>query len=147
MAGIRGKDTKPELQIRKFLHRAGFRFRLHVKDLPGKPDIVLPRYKMAIFIHGCFWHCHDCHMFKWPKSRGRFWRTKLIRNQENDKKQLAALRSAGWRVLVVWECALKGKERLNESNLAKRILGSLVGCTCLFGGSRRATRVCTFIEH
>ncbi len=125
MAGIRGKDTRPELQIRKALHRAGFRFRLHVKDLPGKPDIVLPRYHVAIFVHGCFWHGHDCHLFKWPKSRVNFWSTKLVRNRENDEKHQAALRRAGWRVLVIWECALKGKERLKEESLAKRILGWL----------------------
>ena len=127
MAGIRGKDTRPELQIRKALHRAGFRFRLHVKDLPGKPDIVLPRYHVAIFVHGCFWHGHDCHLFKWPKSRVNFWRTKLVRNRGNDEKNLTALRRAGWRVLVIWECALKGKERLKEESLAKRILGWLAG--------------------
>jgi DNA mismatch endonuclease (patch repair protein) len=111
MSGIRGKNTKPELLIRRGLHARGFRFRLHVKDLPGKPDLVLPRYRAVVFVNGCFWHGHDCHLFKWPKSREEFWRTKIRTNRANDKKHLAALREKGWRVLVIWECALKGRTR------------------------------------
>lgn len=112
MAGIRGKDTKPELLIRSALHRAGFRFRLHQTSLPGKPDLVLPRYRAAIFVHGCFWHGHDCHLFRWPATREAFWREKIGRNIARDSQQMADLAGAGWRVAVVMECALKGRTRL-----------------------------------
>lgn len=112
MAGIRGKDTKPELLIRSALHRAGFRFRLHQTSLPGKPDLVLPRYQAAIFVHGCFWHGHDCHLFRWPATREAFWREKIGRNIARDSQQMADLAGAGWRVAVVMECALKGRTRL-----------------------------------
>lgn len=116
MAGIKGKDTKPELLIRRGLHALGFRYRLHEKKLPGKPDLVFPMHRAVIFVHGCFWHGHDCHLFKWPSTREKFWREKITANRENDAKHLTALRTDGWRVLVVWECALKGKLRLaNES--------------------------------
>ena len=112
MAGIRGKDTKPELLIRRELHRVGFRYRLHVKHLPGKPDLVLPKYKAVIFIHGCFWHAHDCHLFRLPKSRTTFWKDKITRNIERDKSNIEVLQKAGWRILIIWECSLKGKERI-----------------------------------
>lgn len=115
MAAIRGSHTKPELQIRKALHAAGFRYRLHAKDLPGKPDLVLARYKAAIFVNGCFWHQHDCHLFKWPGTREEFWREKIGRNVANDARSLQALLDAGWRVATVWECALKGKTRLDPA--------------------------------
>jgi DNA mismatch endonuclease, patch repair protein len=112
MAGIRGKDTKPELLVRSALHQAGFRFRLHQASLPGKPDLVLPRYRAAIFVHGCFWHGHDCHLFRWPTTREAFWREKIGRNVTRDSQQMADLAGAGWRVAVVRECALKGRTRL-----------------------------------
>lgn len=112
MSGIRGKDTKPELLIRKALHKRGFRYRLHCKDLPGKPDLCFPKYKTVIFIHGCFWHGHDCHLFKWPSTRPEFWRSKIARNRETDANSRDTLLSKGWRVGVVWECALKGRARL-----------------------------------
>ncbi|MEN3033122.1 very short patch repair endonuclease [Chromobacterium amazonense] len=108
MSGIRGRNTKPEILIRSLLHRHGFRFRLHVRDLPGKPDIVLPRYHAVVFVHGCFWHGHDCPLFKWPGTRPDFWREKLGRNQANDKRAKEALLANGWRVGIVWECALRG---------------------------------------
>ncbi len=111
MSGIRGKNTKPELTIRKALHARGFRYRLHCK-LPGKPDLCLPKYRAVIFVHGCFWHGHDCHLFKWPKTRPAFWREKIGRNRAVDSLALTALSQAGWRVATVWECALKGKTRL-----------------------------------
>ncbi|MBB5734281.1 DNA mismatch endonuclease (patch repair protein) [Altererythrobacter atlanticus] len=112
MAGIRSTNTRPELLLRKGLHAQGFRFRLHDRSLPGKPDIVLPRYHAVIFAHGCFWHGHDCHLFKWPATRPEFWRTKIGRNREVDQRTDAALADAGWRQAIVWECALKGRTRL-----------------------------------
>jgi DNA mismatch endonuclease (patch repair protein) len=112
MSGIRGKNTKPEILVRKALFSRGFRYRLHDKNLPGKPDLVFPKYRAVIFVHGCFWHMHDCHLFKWPSSRPEFWRAKLEGNRQRDLLQLAALEEQGWRVLVIWECALKGKNRL-----------------------------------
>lgn len=110
MSGIRGKDTKPELLIRKALFKRGFRYRLHC-DLPGKPDICLPKHHAAIFVHGCFWHGHDCHLFKWPGTRPEFWRRKIERNREVDRAAIERLVSDGWRVGIVWECAVKGKAR------------------------------------
>jgi DNA mismatch endonuclease (patch repair protein) len=121
MAAIRSGNTKPELFVRRSLHAAGFRFRLHAKDLPGKPDIVLPRYRAVVFVHGCFWHQHDCHLFKWPSTRKDFWAQKISRNAGNDKLALAALLEQGWRVAIVWECALKGRHRL-EPDAAMREL-------------------------
>lgn len=109
MSGIRGKDTKPEVLVRKALHARGFRYRLHVSDLPGRPDIVLPRYKAALFVHGCFWHGHDCRFFKLPGTRTEFWRLKIGRNRANDERNIALLSDAGWRTGIVWECALRGQ--------------------------------------
>lgn len=111
MSGIRGRNTKPEILIRSMLHNLGFRFRLHVRDLPGKPDIVLPRYHAVIFVHGCFWHGHDCPLFKWPGTRPDFWREKIDRNRGNDRKARDALIEAEWRVMVVWECAIRGADK------------------------------------
>ncbi|GBR08214.1 DNA G:T-mismatch repair endonuclease [Acetobacter oeni LMG 21952] len=121
MAAIRGSHTKPELLIRKLLHAAGFRFRLHVRDLPGKPDLVFPKYSAVIFVNGCFWHHHDCHLFKWPATREAFWREKIGRNVENDRKASERLREAGWRVATVWECALKGRTRLAPAMVGERL--------------------------
>lgn len=112
MAGIRGSNTKPELVLRKGLHAKGFRFRLHDRNMPGKPDIVFPRFKAVIFAHGCFWHGHDCHLFKWPTTREDFWRAKIERNRKVDRRTEAALAAAGWRQGVVWECAIRGRTRL-----------------------------------
>lgn len=108
MSRIRGKDTKPELLVRKFLHAQGYRYRLHVKDLPGKPDIVLPKYKTVIFIHGCFWHGHtNCKYFKVPQTRTEWWLNKINTNKANDEKAVKALRKEGWKTIVIWECQLK----------------------------------------
>ena len=112
MAGIRGRNTKPELILRSGLHRAGFRYRIHVRDIPGKPDLVFPKYNAVIFAHGCFWHGHNCTLFKWPSTRQDFWRTKITGNAARDAKTKEQLLTAGWRVLVVWECALKGAGRI-----------------------------------
>ncbi len=108
MTAIRSKDTGPEVRIRSSLHRLGYRFRLHVKGMPGTPDIVLPRFKAVVFIHGCFWHGHDCHLFKLPATRQDFWREKIDKNRANDEKNLNHLMHSGWRVGVVWECAIRG---------------------------------------
>lgn len=120
MSGIRGKNTRPELAIRKGLHARGFRFRLHSDTVPGKPDLVLPKYRAAIFVHGCFWHNHDCHLFRMPGTRPEFWSTKLARNRQRDAEVRQALRLAGWRFLVIWECALKGKRRLELTDVLDR---------------------------
>jgi DNA mismatch endonuclease (patch repair protein) len=112
MAGIRGKDTKPEMMLRKGLHAAGFRYRLHARELPGRPDMVFPRHRAVLFAHGCFWHSHDCHLFRWPSTRQEFWTTKINRNREVDARSEQALAEAGWRLGIVWECALKGRTRL-----------------------------------
>lgn len=108
MSGIRGKNTKPELAVRRYLHGAGFRYRLHAADLPGRPDLVLPRYRAVILVHGCFWHAHQgCRYFKIPVTRSDFWETKLAGNSARDGRDIALLQAAGWRVAVVWECALR----------------------------------------
>lgn len=108
MARIRARDTGPELLIRRALWHAGLRFRLNVKSLPGRPDIVLPKWNAAIFVHGCFWHRHEgCPLFRLPATRTEFWDTKLAGNRERDIRVLSDLRSGGWRVLIVWECALR----------------------------------------
>ena len=120
MAGIRATNTKPELILRKGLHGRGFRFRLHDRKLPGKPDIVLPRYHAVIQAHGCFWHGHECLLFKWPKTREEFWRTKIARNRVVDERNKVSLIDAGWRQATVWECALKGRTRLPLNEVLTR---------------------------
>lgn len=121
MAGIRGANTKPELVIRLGLHGLGFRYRLHDRRLPGKPDIVLPRYRAVVLVHGCFWHGHDCALFKWPKSRDSFWRGKIDGNKVRDARAEQALRDDGWRVLRVWECALKGRGRIGVGGVVAAV--------------------------
>lgn len=121
MSGIRGKNTKPELLVRKYLHSKGLRFKLHAKGLPGKPDLVFPKYKTVVFVHGCFWHGHDCPLFKWPTTNINFWRTKILGNQVRFNTQKAMLKSQGWRVIVVYECALKGR----TSKSIEKFLGKL----------------------
>ena len=113
MAKIRGKNTKPELAVRSLLHRAGYRFSLHRKDLPGKPDIVLRKYNTVVFVHGCFWHRHkNCKVASTPKSNVEFWQAKFDRNVANDKRHARKLREMGWHVLTVWECELKKPEKV-----------------------------------
>ena len=115
MQQIKAKNTKPELLVRTYLHALGFRYSLHKKTLPGKPDIVLPKYKTVIFIHGCFWHGHaNCKYFTIPKTRTQWWTDKINTNKTNDAKAMKALKKEGWKVLTVWECKLK-KEKLEHT--------------------------------
>ncbi|WP_459720892.1 very short patch repair endonuclease [Sideroxyarcus sp. TK5] len=115
MSAVRGKDTTPELIVRRLLHSMGFRFRLHRKDLPGKPDIVLPKYHACIFVHGCFWHQHPrCKRASRPTSHTVFWNAKLQGNADRDKKNYRALKRLGWRVMVIWECQTKNPRTLQD---------------------------------
>ncbi len=107
MSGIRGKDTRPEMVLRFGLHRLGLRFRLHDRGLPGKPDLVFPRFRAVVMVHGCFWHGHGCSLFRLPATRTEFWRVKIRSNRERDARNLVALSASGWRVATVWECALR----------------------------------------
>lgn len=126
MAGIRGKNTRPELLVRQLLFSAGYRFKLHRRDLPGIPDIVLPRYRVAILVHGCFWHVHaGCRYAKLPSSNREFWQSKLQGNRERDQRNIRLLMEAGWRVLVVWEC--NTRVELLSANLAKSLTSWLKG--------------------
>ena len=125
MAAIKGKNTKPELLVRSWLHRNGFRFRLHRKDLPGKPDIVLPKYKTVIFVHGCFWHSHGCANSVVPKTRRGFWSLKLHENAERDRRNQRALRAIGWRNFVMWECNLRRRPEASLRRLANGLRSQL----------------------
>lgn len=129
MSGIRRKDTKPEMIVRKALFAGGFRFRLHRRDLPGAPDLVLPSRKIAILVHGCFWHRHrGCRLAKLPATNVGFWRAKLNRNTERDERAVKELQMAGWRVLVVWECATRGM----AAEMLKATLAEWTeGCECV----------------
>ena len=107
MSHIRSKNSKPEEMVRKFLFSKGFRYKKNVKDLPGKPDIVLPKYKTVIFVNGCFWHMHDCPRFVWPSSNKEYWIPKIQKNAERDQANIQKLQDLGWRVITIWECQLK----------------------------------------
>lgn len=117
MSGIRGKDTKPELLIRSALHRRGFRYRLHVNELPGRPDIVLPKYKALVYVHGCFWHGHSCPYFRLPETRKEFWKTKISGNAKRDRQNIFTAHKQGWRILVIWECATRKNLQLPFESL------------------------------
>lgn len=119
MANIKGKNTKPEMAIRSALHRLGYRFRLHRKDLPGKPDIVLPKYRAVVFVNGCFWHGHFCSLFKWPKTREGFWREKILSNKARDQRNIQILLDRGWRVCIIWECSIK---KTNETAFQEAVI-------------------------
>src|ERR1035437_3097504 len=123
MSRIRGRDTKPELTLRSGLHGRGLRFRLHRKDLPGCPDLVFPCFGAVVFVHGCFWHGHDCPMFKLPTTRAEFWAAKISANRARDGRARVSLAGAGWRTMVLWECALRGPSRLP----AEAVLDDIVG--------------------
>ncbi|MEX0959540.1 MAG: DNA mismatch endonuclease Vsr [Burkholderiales bacterium] len=121
MSGIRSRDTRPERVIRSLLHRSGFRFRLHPTNIPGRPDIALPKYRAAIHIHGCFWHGHDCSLFRMPATRKQFWKDKIGRNRARDDQVIAATLEIGWRHLTVWECAFRGPDQLGLGKTGNRI--------------------------
>ena len=122
MAGIKASHTKPEVTVRRMLHSAGYRFRLHRRDLPGSPDVVLPKYDAAIFINGCFWHGHACPLFKIPGTRPDFWAEKIQKNRDRDVRATAALQELGWRVLTIWECALRSPRRYSEEEVLRGII-------------------------
>lgn len=120
MSGIRGKDTKPEVRVRQYLHGQGFRYSLHRRDLPGRPDLVLPKYHAVVFVHGCFWHAHPgCRYATTPSTRRDFWTTKLAANRERDARAVRELTVQGWRVVVVWECALRRTPSKSLSDLSE----------------------------
>jgi DNA mismatch endonuclease (patch repair protein) len=114
MQAVGTRDTGPEMAVRSLLHRMGCRFRLHRRDLPGTPDIVLPRHRCAVFVHGCFWHGHRCRWGRLPKSRLDYWAPKIEANRARDRRKRAELRAAGWRVLTIWQCELRRPERLAD---------------------------------
>ncbi len=118
MSGIKGKNTKPEITIRHKLFALGFRYRLHVRNLPGKPDLVFPKYKAVIFVNGCFWHGHDCHLFKWPTTNTDFWKDKIRKNIRNDSINTEQLLALGWRVFMVWECSIKNRFRFVDETIS-----------------------------
>lgn len=123
MASIRNKDTKPEMIVRRFLFSKGFRFRINVKSLPGKPDIVLKKYRTVIFINGCFWHGHEgCKYFVIPQTRTEWWTEKIRKNKERDSETREKLRGAGWNIIVVWECQLKPKQRMTSLSVIESLL-------------------------
>lgn len=132
MSKIRGKNTKPELVLRKALHHRGYRYRLHNASLPGKPDIVLPRFHAAIFVSGCFWHGHDCELFRLPSTRTEFWQKKLEGNRTRDERVRQDMLEQGWRHLTVWECAIRGKHSLGVDETVERI------CNWLHEGKKEA---------
>ena len=126
MQNVKTKNTAPEIKLRGLLHKNGFRFRVNRKDLPGKPDIVLPKYRAVIFVHGCFWHGHDCPRGQRPQTNADFWNQKIDRNVIRDKSDVSLLESLGWRVLIVWECEIKKK---NEAVLLSRVKEFLLHST------------------
>jgi len=131
MSRIRGANTKPEFQVRKICHGLGFRYRLHRRDLPGKPDLVFPKYHAVVFVNGCFWHGHNCHLFKTPSTRTEFWTEKIAGTKARDEYQTAHLVDLGWRVMTIWECVLKGKGRLETEEIGRRISDWLLSETAL----------------
>jgi len=127
MSRIRGRDTKPEMLIRRGLHARGLRYRLQDRKLPGRPDLVFPRYRVVILVHGCFWHGHDCPMFRMPATRQEFWSAKIAANRVRDAKAQEALLALGWRVLTVWECSLRGTGRQPLESVIDTCLNFVLG--------------------
>ena len=141
MAGIQGKNTRPELAIRQGLHALGFRYRLHAKALPGKPDLMFPARRAVIFVNGCFWHGHDCHLFKWPSTRRQWWRAKINGTRRRDRAALDQLNADDWRVLTIWECAMKGKTRMPLEQVLERAASWLDGNRRVAEISGKSTRL------
>lgn len=128
MAGIKGKNTKPEIIVRKALFALGYRYKLHNGKLPGRPDIVLKKYNAVIFVQGCFWHGHEnCHLFRLPKSRQTFWKNKIEGNITRDRKNLLLLQQAGWRICNIWECSVKNRSPDEINAVVARLSGWLAG--------------------
>lgn len=121
MSGIRSKDTKPEMRIRKALYSRGYRYRLHSSKIPGKPDIIMRKCNAVIFIHGCFWHGHNCKLFRLPKTRTAFWENKINTNRKRDRQVISMLQKDGWRIAVIWECSMRGKGKMNFKDLMDRL--------------------------
>ena len=122
MAAIRNSNTKPELRVRKELHRRGMRYSLKNRALPGKPDVVLSKYRVAVFVHGCFWHRHDCNYFKLPKTNTEFWKNKISANVQRDVEVIRQITDIGYRVLIIWECSFKGKNKERLDSLFDSII-------------------------
>lgn len=122
MSGIRSRNTTPERLIRSLLHRRGFRFRLHSSNVPGHPDLVLTKYRVAIHIHGCFWHGHDCPLFRLPGTRTEFWKAKIRANRARDKRVIRESLAMGWRHLTIWECAFKGPQQIGLARTVDRVV-------------------------
>ncbi|WP_245450498.1 very short patch repair endonuclease [Neorhizobium sp. SOG26] len=120
MSRIRSTNTKPEMVLRRGLHALGLRYRLHVHGMPGKPDLVFSRKRTAVFVHGCFWHGHRCHLFKQPKTQTSFWMDKISKNTQRDQAVISALINQSWRVLIVWECSVRGKQRFSTESVIDR---------------------------
>lgn len=127
MSRIRARDTRPELVLRRALHSEGLRYRLHPGYLPGRPDLVFPRHRAAILVHGCFWHGHDCPLFRMPATRQEFWSTKIGKNRARDQRVVTELHNAGWRVFTVWECSLKGPGRLTLPDVVRDTIAFIRG--------------------
>ncbi len=128
MSKIKNKNTKPEELVRKYLYSSGYRYRKNVRSLPGCPDIVLKKYSTVIFVNGCFWHVHECALFKWPKTNKEFWTEKLLKNKIRDEENICKLIEMGWRVLTVWECELKKNTR---DERLRQLCSELESCDCL----------------
>lgn len=126
MSGIRSSNTRPEKAVRAALHRRGMRFARSTLGLPGKPDVVLPRWRVAVFVNGCFWHLHDCRLSKSPSARTEFWSVKLLANQERDGRNIQALLGANWRVLTVWECAMRGLNAIRQFDFVMDSVGQWI---------------------
>ena len=140
MSRVGQKDTGAEITLRSALHKAGFRYRVHDRRLPGSPDLVFPRFGAVIFVHGCYWHSHGCYRSTVPKSRHKFWTDKFQRNQSRDKRNIRLLLKSGWRVLTVWECVLLGKNAMPSHEVTRRVRTWLHGTDAQGQVSRKPTR-------
>lgn len=139
MSGIRATNTKPEMLIRRGLHALGLRYRLHVGGMPGKPDLVFPAKRVAVFVHGCFWHGHDCPLFRWPATRPEFWRAKIAGNIDRDRRARVQLIKDNWRVLEIWECTLKGREGRPVQDILSDCVAFIQGSECFAAIGRDQT--------